>query len=620
MTLLRLDGVRRIFPGPPEVTAVAGVDLEIAAGEFVAIEGPSGGGKSTLLNILGLLDRPTSGAYAIRDRATAELTDGEMSALRSDTFGFVFQAFHLLERRPVLDSVELNLVYRAVPAAVRRTRALEALEALGVAELADTAASRLSGGQRQRVAIARALAAGTPVLIADEPTGNLDSVNGARVIEALRTVNARGVTVLLVTHDPEVAAAAGRRLRMRDGRLTELDTMARRSGADATSAPIGTPARTRFGDLVRDAAASVRTRGGRTVGGVVAVAVAVALAVGAFAVGATAQAQVSDRFDAHANREVAATWSPGDGRYRPPDAALLDGLSSLSGVVAAALLDELGGHVVTGVPERPGVIAPVFAASGDLVAAARLTMRDPLGTGPVVLIGSSLAAQLDLPAFPAHPVLLVDGTRAAIGGVIAASPRVPELSGAIVWVGDRPAFAESSRRTALLVTRAGAAPQVAAQVAVVIDAAQPGSVEVDAPADVSTLRTEIEGDLLLVLSGFTGLALLAAVAALANAMAGSVLERRAEIGLRRAVGARTRHIVGLVLIESLLIGVAGGIAGLFAGLMAALALIASQGWLPVFEPLVAPAALLGGAVIGGLGGSLAARRAARVLPGEALRA
>jgi macrolide transport system ATP-binding/permease protein len=354
--------------------------------------------------------------------------------------------------------------------------------------------------------------------------------------------------------------------------------------------------------------------------GVVAVGVAVALAVGAFAIGATARAQVSERFDAHANREVSAHWSPGERRFRPADAQLLTSMGELSGVTSVALLDELGGHAISTVPGRPGVIAPVFAASQDIVAAARLGLRAPATDPPTVLIGASLAGQLDLPPFAARPVIIVDGTSAVIAGIVETSPRVPELAGAVIWVGSAPPFAESSRRTALVQTSAGAAQQVARQLARVIDPADPGSIEVDAPTDPSTLRAEIEGDVLLVLAGFTALALVAAIVALANSMASSVAERRAEIGLRRAVGARIRHIVVLILAESILVGTGGGVVGLFAGLLAALGLTASQGWLPVFEPALAPAAVVGGAAIGALSGTLAARRAARIQPGEALRA
>jgi putative ABC transport system ATP-binding protein len=205
-----LDGV--------SVEALRGVSLRIDPGEYVAVVGPSGSGKSTLMHLLGCLDRPTSGMLRVGDRDVATLGDGELAGLRNRTIGFVFQSFQLLGRTTALDNVALPLVYRGVRRAERRERAEAALTAVGLAHRLGHRPGQLSGGEQQRVAIARALVGEPGLLLADEPTGNLDTGSGAEIMALLDgLVRDRGVAVVVVTHDPEVAALARRRVRMRDG-------------------------------------------------------------------------------------------------------------------------------------------------------------------------------------------------------------------------------------------------------------------------------------------------------------------------------------------------------------------------------------------------------------------
>lgn len=200
--------------------ALAGVSLAIHEGEFVAVMGPSGSGKSTLLHILSFLDRPTAGNYEFRGRRMDELSDGELARIRNREMGFVFQSFNLLGRSPVYENVELPLLYNpGVAAGERRGKVEAALAAVGLAAKIGVEASRLSGGERQRVAIARALVNDPAVIFADEPTGNLDSNSGAVIMGILRRLNESGRTVILVTHDREIASHARRSIRLRDGRI-----------------------------------------------------------------------------------------------------------------------------------------------------------------------------------------------------------------------------------------------------------------------------------------------------------------------------------------------------------------------------------------------------------------
>ena len=207
--------------GDVAVHALRGVDLRIDRGEYVAVMGPSGCGKSTLMNTLGCLDSPTGGVYELLGRDVSGLTRDELATVRNETLGFVFQDFNLLPRTSAIENVELPLLYGAVPPAEQRERARTALARVGLAGREASTPTQLSGGQQQRVAIARALVTEPALLLADEPTGNLDSQTSVEILELLRDQHARGLTIVMVTHDDEVGAQAERLLLMRDGRVVE---------------------------------------------------------------------------------------------------------------------------------------------------------------------------------------------------------------------------------------------------------------------------------------------------------------------------------------------------------------------------------------------------------------
>ena len=218
--MISLAGIDRSFQvGDQIVHALANVNLEIGAGQYVSIMGPSGSGKSTLLNILGLLDRPTAGLYKLDDRDVTRLSDEEQARVRLQKIGFVFQSFHLVPRLTALGNVAVPMMLAGISVGERHRRAAEALKDYGLGDRMDHRPNQLSGGQRQRVAMARATIMHPSVLLADEPTGNLDRSSGHEVVSLLEALNAAGVTLIVVTHDPELGQRAQRRLRMIDGKI-----------------------------------------------------------------------------------------------------------------------------------------------------------------------------------------------------------------------------------------------------------------------------------------------------------------------------------------------------------------------------------------------------------------
>ncbi len=218
--IIDLERVSRVYQmGHMDVPALADVSLRVMPGEFVAILGPSGSGKSTMMNILGCLDRPTAGQYRLAGTPVEDRSDDELAQLRSRTIGFVFQSYNLLPRTSALDNVATPLLYQGVSRSVRAARAKAALERLGLGDRLTHEPTELSGGQQQRVAVARAIVTEPALILADEPTGNLDSRAGAEVMALLHELNAAGRTIVLITHDADVAQAAGRQIHLLDGRV-----------------------------------------------------------------------------------------------------------------------------------------------------------------------------------------------------------------------------------------------------------------------------------------------------------------------------------------------------------------------------------------------------------------
>lgn len=631
MPLLRLRGVQRHFGDRPRIDALRGIDLSIPQGSYIAIEGESGGGKSTLLNIIGLLDRPSAGFYTIDDRDVAGLSERELSAARSDVFAFVFQSFHLLERRPAVESVEMGLFYRGISAVDRRRRALEALAKVGLGDFAWTAPRNLSGGQRQRVAVARALASGAPVVVADEPTGNLDSENSRAVIESFNELRRLGATVIVVTHSASVAEHAQLRIRVVDG-----VNVSRRPSSDAPDQtdsssqvlplhPPGTASTVRLLSLVRDAWANIASRPSRAAGQLAAIAVSLALAITTLGLAGSAKAQVSSDFDTVASREVTVATSPDENQSSAPNTAdALKNVQRLHGVNWAALISETGDATVRVASPRDGLTVKTYDAIGELPQAMRMSViwadrGDHVLRTDEALVGVDLAKQLSLAPVDLSPTIEVGGRVVSVVGVIHKSPRMPELLGQVMLGADQSGKPIASPTTLFLLTRIGAASQVGKEAPLAVNPQLPSTIHVTVPVAASQLRATVEGSVSASLAILTIVSLIAALITVITAALVSVAERNAEIGLRRALGARRIHVNAMLVSESMILGATGGLAGSFLGLLSILIFTVSRRWTPVFDTSLVSIAIGAGLTMACLGALVGALKAGSVTPSEALR-
>ncbi|WP_336248722.1 ATP-binding cassette domain-containing protein [Stomatohabitans albus] len=673
MSLLRLVGAAKTYAGPSPVIALRDVNLTIDQGEYVAVVGPSGSGKSTLLNVLALLDQPSSGTYTINGEEVGEANDIARAKLRSHWFAFVFQAFHLLESRTVLANVEMGLMYRQVSAEQRRAQAIEAIDFVGLNDRTNMAVNTLSGGQRQRVAIARAIAAGAPVLVADEPTGSLDSVTSAMVMDVFEKLKQeRGTTIVLVTHDPNVANRAHRRIQVFDGRVSELGSsytemvddptdvlppirrdandhldddgtrqLATETSNDLTASTteeqhdlptddgrIGNDAAVAFRDIVTDAWASLTDYPKRMIGMVIAVALGVAMSLATLGIGQSASSQVSETFDLARNTQVKA-FSPFDVK----DQSVIDDITSdttldrvrhVAGVTNITALIRYGTvpakTTLTSKEEEVTILgAPDIRGVGQQYPIEWADQRNQFGEHDVIL-GKEMAAKLNLGPIALSPSVFINGRPFRVAGLIRPSGLDFEIgSAAILTPKVAKELSQAEHVSFDITTMPGAAQQVAGQLPVALWPRDPDQISVEAPPDPQTMRETIESNITTMLYTLTGVSILAAIVALTNAMTTAVGRRTGEFGLRRAMGARRRHIATLVALESGMLGALGGLTGTVLALLAVLGVTIWQRWQPVFDVKLLPLGLAGGIVVGTLSALAAMFRAAAIEPADALR-
>jgi macrolide transport system ATP-binding/permease protein len=642
--LLELHKVGRQYGSEPAVRALVDVDLSLERGEWLAITGPSGAGKSTLLNIIGCLDHPTSGRYLLEGIDTARLTDTQRAGLRSQRIGFVFQSFHLLPYRTVVENVMLAEVYRKQRHSGRRVRALAALERVGLSHRRDFSPMQLSGGERQRVAIARALVGSPSLLLCDEPTGNLDSKSSAALLDLLEKLNQDGLTLVIVTHDETVAKRATRRVHVVDGSATALPHGEQGNPATASLATAVPPTVVRSGitsrDLLNEALAGMFARPGRMALTVLGVVIGLAALVATLGLTRTAGNRIISQFDRLAATEIFITARPGrttgivDPKALPWDAPTR--LHRLNGVVAAGTMSEVdvGGALVSSSPvkdplHQSAFKLAVYAASPDLFRAVRAELKTgqfpDLGhsnrADRVAVLGPDAAHRLGITSLEQLPAISIGDHLYLVVGLLRDVARKPELLGAVIIPEGtaRRYFGLAGPGTVVVETKLGAVYLIADQARWALRPDDPRVLKLEVPQEPKRVRDDVQTDLNVMFLMLGGLSLVVGAIGIANITLVGVMERTGEIGLRRAVGATRTHIATQFLLESTSMGVIGGIIGASIGVLIVVAVSAYQVWTPVLDPAAPALAPLIGGGIGLLSGTYPALRAARLEPVEALR-
>ncbi|MDT4792272.1 Macrolide export ATP-binding/permease protein MacB [compost metagenome] len=643
--LLELREIRKRYGGDahgqPATEVLRGISLAIGAGEFVAIVGTSGSGKSTLMHLLGCLDRPSSGTYRFAGQDVAGFDADQLAWLRREAFGFVFQGYHLIPTETARENVEVPAVYAGQPAAARRARAETLLSDLGLGARLGHRPSQLSGGQQQRVSMARALMNGGRIILADEPTGALDSRSGAEVMALLAGLADAGHTVILITHDREIAAQARRVIEIRDGEVIAD------SGASATAPDQGAALLARMrgegerhASLHADVAEALRaawrvlwTNGFRTALTLLGIVIGVASVIVMLAVGSGSQYQVMKKMSVFGANKMYVAAVPGTSRDRsgPLTLADVEAMRQVPNVEVA--MPYLEGFVVArrgNVDHRTeaGGVTLDFSAALDWNVSEGVFFDaiDERDLGKVTIIGKRVRdALFDDGSDPVGQTILLDSVPFQVIGVLAEK-------GALAGNADEdervvvPYSTASARLygspypTWVAVSIRDMQQAKATEKAIVSTlAALRGrdDIRVFNRAESIRVSAETERTMTLMLGLIAAISLLVGGIGVMNVMLMTVRERTREIGIRVATGARQRDILRQFLTEAVVVSVLGGVAGVVAGVAVALALMAAG--VPTILSLSAIAGAFGCAVgTGLLFGYMPARRAARLDPVLAL--
>jgi macrolide transport system ATP-binding/permease protein len=638
--LLQLENVRRYYPnGETIVRALDGVSLTIEAGEFVAIMGPSGSGKSTLMNILGCLDRPTGGIYRVAGHDVSKLTLDELAALRCRTFGFVFQRFNLLPQITAAENVEIPAIYAGRPKSERVSRAHELLSRLGLGDRAEHKPTELSGGQQQRVSIARALMNEAQVILADEPTGALDSRSGEEVLTLLKELNAGGRTVLLITHDPNVAAHANRTIRIADGEIVSDERNGVTPTPGAAVHPVSLDARNRFlPDLVeatKMALRSMRVNIFRTALTLLGVVIGVAAVVAMLAIGDGSRQQVLERVSAMGTNLL--VIRPGGPNVR----TTADNVSLIE-EDATALADLDNVSIVS--PERSSRATvrfgnidyqttiqgawPGFTTARDwaLTEGSMFSEADVKSYSPVVVLGATVADNLFPDGdSPIGKYVLVKNVPYEVAGVLA-------RKGATSWGSDQDDIVLTPLSTGYMrlfgrrfVNSVTVFVDDIGRIAETEEAIKERLIQrhrvenfrIRNMASIIETAVSTQQTLTILLASVAAISLLVGGIGVMNIMLVSVSERTREIGVRMATGARAGNILLQFNTEALVVCGIGGLVGVALGI--AVALICQWAGMAIaFSIIPAILAFSCAFLTGLLFGYLPARKAAHMDPVAAL--
>lgn len=645
--LIALSGLRREFPaGEGTLCVLKDVDLTIAAGEMVAIVGASGSGKSTLMNILGCLDRPSSGSYRIAGRETSSLDPDELAALRREHFGFIFQRYHLLSELTALGNVEVPAVYAGTPSGIRLARAQRLLERLGMGARLFHRPSQLSGGQQQRVSIARALMNDAQVILADEPTGALDKASGEEVLKILEDLNRDGRTIIIVTHDMQVAARARRIIEISDGVIL-ADRVNR--PAEPAPAPTEAPAAPRalnlwrarldrVGEALRMALLSMNAHRLRTFLTMLGIIIGIASVVSVVALGEGSRQRVLANISALGTNtlEIFAGKDFGDmrsGKITTLVVADANELAKQPFVAAVTPTVSTSSTLRYGAKEASalvnGVSESYFAAKGLKLASGRFFDATAVRTRALegVIDENTRKTLFATPGTdPLGKVILAGDVPVRVVGVTQAQQTgfggSQNLSLYLPYTAVQTRFLGSPTLRSITVrVRDEAAMDLAEQALTRFLLKRHGTKDffILNTDDIRQTITATTQTLTLLIAAIAVISLLVGGIGVMNIMLVSVSERVGEIGVRMAVGARRSDILQQFLIEAVLVCLTGGVAGVLLALSVGLAFtLMGSPFAPIYSVASIVAAVLCSSLIGIAFGFLPARNAARLDPVEAL--
>lgn len=644
---IHLDGITRIFDDSDR-PALDNLSLQISTGEFVAIVGPSGSGKSTLMNVLGLLDRPSAGQYFIFGQESVAAGEKTRNWIRANMIGFIFQASHVLSHETVLSNAAMGLRTRSVRMQDRAQASLEAIERLGLGHRVDAIARTLSGGERQRLAIARALASEPRLILADEPTGNLDSVNSAKVISHLRTLNSNGTTVVVITHDPQVAAAADRRIEILDGQIVYDSDASKWRRSRVEPPPSLRVSRTRgvrtllriAADDAGDAVSSLAVRGLRSLLLVLAFAVGVGGLVASVALSETTSNQVSASLKRAALDEVRVGLADAEGQLLEERDQLdlaMGRITDLRHVKGVALLGEISPKNATITRFSPKETEPDLAIALATASSSYFDVLEMKTTpsnasllldgaklGPVAMVSTKAAEALGIDTRqqsgpPPGTSVWVNGQLVPIVGFFSPDDRTPELQASVVVSPEVVTGIDQTKLSLLVKTEEGFPAAVAKAIPLAFSPSNPGSVSVQTVADLQGLRMRVANDIGAYIAILSVMLILLAAISAATAMYLTVQSRSSEIALRRALGAGRGLIFRLFLLEGLLVGSVGGLVGGSLGALFTLVISVSNGWTPILPPTLTAIGFSVGAFTGILSSIYPAWLASKQHPANAIR-
>jgi macrolide transport system ATP-binding/permease protein len=643
--LLRVRGLRREFPsGEDTVVVLDDVNLDIEAGEMVAIVGQSGSGKSTLMNILGCLDRPSAGSYRVAGRETGQLEPDELAALRREHFGFIFQRYHLLGDLSATGNVEVPAVYAGVAGTERRARAEQLLTRLGLADRTGHRPGQLSGGQQQRVSIARALMNGGAVILADEPTGALDSRSGEDVMKILGELNAEGHTIVLVTHDMAVAEHARRIIEIRDGRIVadrrkvpeDPEASTRWQEAPPARGSRLRAARDHFGEAFRMALLAMNSHRLRTFLTMLGIIIGIASVVSVVALGAGAQKKILTDIASLGTNTIEIYPGSGFGDLRSARVQTLRATDAVA-LASQGYVDSATPSVSTSVTamyrnkmataQVSGVGAQYFRVKGLKLAQGRFfDIASVEGLQQVVVIDQNTRKQFfGESADPVGQIILLGNVPARVVAVAKKqSNGFGDNSSLNVWVPYTTAMARmlgQSYVSSITVRVADATPMSAAEQAITRLLKLRHGLQDFYLNNSAQIRETIEQTtrtMTLMIGSIAAIALVVGGIGVMNIMLVSVTERTREIGVRMAVGARRSDIMQQFLIESVLVCLLGGTLGVLLALTLGWVLESTGVFTLVFSVTSIVVAFTCSSLIGIVFGYLPARSAAQLDPVEAL--